>query len=74
MTTPRSFSPTDCSNLTVLSMESSNVDCKTVGFFFSKSVRKLVKRGVRVLRARSALVATLPSLVLCFQPRSRPFV
>ena len=29
------------------------VDCKTVGFF-SKSVKKSVKRGVRVLRARSA--------------------
>ena len=30
------------------------LDCKTVGFFFSKSVKKSVKRGVRVLRARSA--------------------
>ena len=29
-------------------------DCKTVGFFFSKSVKKSVKRGVRVLRARSS--------------------
>ena len=29
------------------------LDCKTVGFF-SKSVKKSVKRGVRVLRARSA--------------------
>ena len=29
-------------------------DCKTVGFFFSKSVRKSVKRGVRVLHARSS--------------------
>ena len=33
------------------------VDCKTVGFFFSKSVKKSVKRGVRVLRARSARVS-----------------
>ena len=73
MTAPRSFSPTDCSNLTVLSEESSNVDCKTVGFF-SNSVKKLVKRGSRVLRARSVLVATLHSLALCFQPRSRPSV
>ena len=32
------------------------VDCKTYGFFFSKSVKKSVKRGVRVLRGRSALV------------------
>ena len=35
-------------------------------FFFSKSVNKSVKRGVRVL--------PLPSLALCFQARSRPFV
>ena len=33
------------------------LDCKTVGFF-SKSVKKSVKRGVRVLRARS-LIADL---------------
>ena len=32
------------------------VDCKTV-VFFSKSVKKSVKRGVRVLRARSARVS-----------------
>ena len=58
------------------------LDCKTVGFFFSKSVKKSVKRGVRVLRARSAGASharerkkpSLPSLALCFQPRSRPFV
>ena len=48
-------------------------------FFFSKSVKKSVKRGVRVLRARSARAshahrASLPSLALCFQPHSRPFV
>ena len=53
-------------------------------FFLSKSVKKSVKRGVRVLRARSARAsharracearASLPSLALCFQPRSRPFV
>ena len=51
------------------------LDCKTVGFF-SKSVKKSVKRGVRVLRARSARASqtSLPSLALCFQPRSRPFV
>ena len=33
------------------------LDCKTVGFFFSKSVKKSVKRGVRVLGARSARVS-----------------
>ena len=36
-------------------------------FFFSKSVKKSAKRGVRVL-------ASLPSVALYFQPRSRPFV
>ena len=56
------------------------LDCKTVGSFFSKSVKKSVKRGVRVVRARreknrqSVFLASLPSLALCFQPRSRPFV
>ena len=59
------------------------IDCKTVGFF-SKSAKKSVKRGVCVLRARSSrashartrgvFLASLPSLTLCFQPRSRPFV
>ena len=49
------------------------LDCKTVGFFFSQSVKQSVTRGVRALRARSAR-ASLPSLTLCFQPRSRSFV
>ena len=53
-------------------------------FFFSKSVKKSVKRGVRVLRARSARASHArracearekkTSLALCFQPHSRPFV
>ena len=59
-------------------------------FFSSKSVKKSVKRDVRVLRARRArashalrackareknvLLVSLPSLTLRFQPRSRPFV
>ena len=30
------------------------LDCKTVGFFFSKSEKNSVKRGVRVLRARAS--------------------
>ena len=55
--------------------------------FFSESVKKSVKRGVRVLRARSAqashaqracvarrFLASLPSLALCFQPRTGYFV
>ena len=46
--------------------------------FFSKSVKKSVKRGVRVLRARerekqTVFLASLPSLALCFKPCSRPF-
>ena len=47
------------------------LDCKTV-CFFSKSVKKSVKRAARVLPARSARAS--PGLALCFQPRSRPFV
>ena len=55
------------------------IDCKTVGFFSSKSEKKSVKRGVRVLRAQSearekVFLASLSSLALCFQPRSRSFV
>ena len=34
------------------------LDCKTVGFFFSKSVKKSVKRGVRVVRARASHAKT----------------
>ena len=34
-----------------------SLDCKTVVFFFSKSVEKSVKRAVRVLRAQSARVS-----------------
>ena len=64
----------------------SMLDCKTV-VFFSKSGKKSLKRGVRVLCARSAQATqarracearakkpSLPSLALCFQPRCRPFV
>ena len=35
------------------------LDCKTVGFFFSKSVKKSVKHGVRVLGARRARASHL---------------
>ena len=38
--------------------------------FFSKSVKKSIKRAVRVLRVRRLS----PGLPLCLQPRSRPFV
>ena len=58
--------------------------CKTVVFyfiFFSKSVKKSVKRGVRVLRAKrvrrekkTVFLPSIPGLTLRFQPRSRPFV
>ena len=49
-------------------------------FFFSKSVKKSVKRGERVLHARSARSSharekpSAPSLTLRFQTRFRPFV
>ena len=46
------------------------LDCKKVGFFFSKSVKKSVKRGIRV----EPHTPVLASLALDFQPRSRPFV
>ena len=36
------------------SLVSLGLDCEAVGFFFSKSVKKSVKRDVRVLRARRA--------------------
>ena len=46
--------------------------------FFSKSVKKSVKRDVRVLRARSSRASHAlekkTSLALCFQPRFRTFV
>ena len=52
------------------------VDCKTVGFF-SKSVKKSVKRGVRRL-TRASLTRPGEGGVRrekpCFQPRSRPIV
>ena len=40
-------------------------------FFLSKSVKKSVKRGGR---KKTVFLASLPTLALCFQPRSRPFV
>ena len=46
------------------------LDCKKVGFFFSKSVKKSVKRGIRV----EPHTPVLASLAIDFQPRSRPFV
>ena len=45
--------------------------------FFSKSVKKKVKCGVRVLRARASYARrarSLPSLAHCFQPCFRPSV
>ena len=43
-------------------------------FFLSKSVKKSVKRGVWGARKKNVFLASLPSLALCFQPCSRPFV
>ena len=65
------------------------LDCKTAGFFLKIS-KEIGKRGVRVLRARRAralharracearekkrIFSVSPSLALCFESRSRPFV
>ena len=50
-----------------------NVDWKTV-VFFTKTVKKSVKRGVGARELHNP-VGSLPSLALAlFQPRSRPFV
>ena len=54
-----------------------SIDCKTVGFFrkisqeIGKAWRKSLTRAKRVRRGKKT---SLPSLALCFQPRSRPFV
>ena len=63
-------SPLTCRTNHTVSQAFKTLDCKTVGFFFSKSVKKSVKRGVRVLRARRAslkrpvVLASLPSVAL----------
>ena len=62
MTTPRSFSPTDCSNLTVLSMESSNVDFKTVGFFLK--ISKEIGKAWRKSLTRANRTSLVPDLLL----------
>ena len=46
------------------------LDCKTVGFF-SKSVKKSVKRGVRALRARSVQVGRVRREKKNLSPQSR---
>ena len=60
------------------------VDCKTVGFFLKirkeigKAWRKSLTREAREPHTPYGRVrrekASLPSLALCFQPHSRPFV
>ena len=58
------------------------VDRKTVGFFLkiSKEIGKawrksLTRASGRVRREKkNVFLASLPSLALCFQPRSTPFV
>ena len=66
------------------------IDCKTAGFFFkiSKEIGKTWRKSLNAREARESHVpvgrvrreektvfsASLPSLALCFQPRSRPFV
>ena len=48
------------------------LDCKRVVFFFSKSVKKSVKRGERVLHARSARSSHAREKTVCPQSHS-PF-
>ena len=51
------------------------LDCKTVGFFLkiSKEIGNAWRKSL--MRAnRASLTESLPSLALCFQPRSTPFV
>ena len=54
------------------------IDCKTVGVFLKinkeivKALRKSVTRAKQ--KKKTVFLASLPSLALCFQPRSRPFV
>ena len=53
------------------------VDCKVVGFFLkiSKVIGKAWRKSLtRARREKNIFLASLPSLTLRFQPRSRPFV
>ena len=56
------------------------VDCKTVGFFLKinkeigKARRKSLTRELQTPVWDERKKTSLPSLALCFQPRSRPFV
>ena len=51
------------------------IECKTVGFFFLKIGKEIGKAWRKSLeREARERKASLPSLALCFQPRSRPFV
>ena len=66
----------------ILQLTLSFVDCKTVGFFLkiSKEIGKARRKESYTHKACEArevflvFLASLPSLALCFQPRSRPFV
>ena len=57
-------------------------DCKTVGFFLkiSKEIGKAWRKSLTHAKCephtpvRRVRRESLPSLALCFQPRSRPFV
>ena len=53
------------------------LDCKTVGFFLkiSQEIGKAWHKSLtHAKRASLTRPASLPSLALCFQPCSRPFV
>ena len=52
------------------------VDCKTVGFFLkiSKEIGKVWRKSLTRAGVWGVFLPSLPSLALCFQPHSRPFV
>ena len=50
-----------------------SIDCKTVGFFLKISKEIGKAWGKTLTRAKRASL-TRPSLALCFQPHSRPFI
>ena len=52
------------------------LDCKTVGFFLKtrKEIGKAWRKSLTRAKRASLTPPSLPSLALCFQPRSRPFV
>ena len=66
----------EITNLTANMDFGRTLDCKTVGFFLkiSKEIGKAWRKSLTRAKRASHGGVTLPSLALCFQPHSRPFV